>query len=156
MRNKGQLKTCKLSLNLSIFFLALSLLILLLSINKGYSIERKLTKTHQQKIEKIATIITEEIVNRKIKTIILRKFVDLKGRTGSFEQRLTYEFRRALIKVKKGRFKIFTKDAEVIIRGVVIPYAEKDRFDLKIELIKLRAGKEDSDEVIFTYTGIFK
>ncbi|MFN3739740.1 MAG: hypothetical protein ACK4TF_03575 [Thermodesulfovibrionales bacterium] len=156
MRNKEQLKTSKLSLNLGLFFIAFLSLILLLGINSVYCTERKLTKTHQQKIEKIATILTEELVNRKIKTVILRNFVDLKGRTGPFEQSLTYEFRKALIKVKKGRFKIFTKDAEVIIRGIVIPYAEKDRFDLKIELFKSPAGKDGSEEILFTYTGIFK
>lgn len=156
MRNKAQLKTCKLSLNLILFFLAFSTLILLLDINSVYSIERRLTKAHEQKIERIATILTEELVNRRIKTVILLNFVDLKGKTGPFERSLTERFRKALIKVRKGRFKVFTRDAEVIIRGTVIPYAEKDRFDLKIELIKPRTGREGSDEVLFTYTGIFK
>lgn len=156
MRNKALLKTCKLSLNLFLFFFAFSALILLLGINSVHSIERKLTKTHEQKIERIAMILTEEIVNRKIKTVILQNFVDLKARTGPFERSLTERFRKALIKVRKGRFKIFTKDAEVIIRGTVIPYAEKDRFDLKIELIKPGEQPENTGEVLFTYTGIFK
>lgn len=152
MRNKDQLKTCKFSLNFLIF--SFSVLILLLGIKKGYSLERKLTKTHQQKIERIATIIAEETVNRKIKAVTVLNFVDLKGSSSTFERKLTDKFKKALLKVKKDRFRILTKDAEVIIRGTVIPYAEKDRFDLKIELIK--PGMEGSEEVLFAYTGIFK
>lgn len=151
--NKAQLKTYKLNLNL--FFLTFLPLILLLDINSVYSIERRLTKTHVEKIEKIASIISEELASRKIRIVILQNFIDLKGRTGPFEQALTERFKKALIKVRRGRFKIFTKDAEVIIRGTVMPYAEKDRFDLKIEIIR-QSKSENRGEVLFTYTGIFK
>lgn len=133
--------------NLNPWFL--SFIILLIIAAPATAFQKMLTINHEEKIKKIAQIFTEELINRKIKNVIIHDFVDLKGRTGHFERKLTEKFRKALIKAKKGRFKILTKDAEVIIRGTVIPYAERDRFDLKIELIK-------GNEVIFTYTGIFK
>ncbi|MGB9716758.1 MAG: hypothetical protein ACPL1G_10215 [Thermodesulfovibrionales bacterium] len=155
MSNKDKSKALKLNLNPSLFFLLTVVTVLLFLTASAYSLERKITRSHEKKMEKIASILAEEISNRKIRTVVLKDFVDLKAKTGTFERALTERFRKALIKVRKGRFKIFTKDGEVIIRGTVIPYVEKERFDLKIELIKPSAPGEESGDVIFTYTGIF-
>ncbi|MCX7793536.1 MAG: hypothetical protein N2257_03890 [Thermodesulfovibrionales bacterium] len=151
MRKRDRLKVLKLSPNI-LFFLILICAVHVIT-NRASSAE--LSRDQEQKIEKIALILSEELASRNIKGVTLKNFFDLRGRTGSFEKILSEKLRKALIKFSKRRFKVFTKDSEFIIKGTVIPYSEKNRFDLKIELIKIKTQSQD-EEVLFTYTGIFK
>lgn len=119
-------------------------------INLSHASQRfNLSKEHIKKIERLANNISEDIASRGIKSIILKDFVDLKGRTRSLERTLTRRFRENLIKAAKGRFRIVKTRSEFVIKGTTLPYKEKERFDLRIEILS-------GTEVISSYSAIFK
>ena len=111
--------------------------------------EITLSKGHKAKLEKIAQMIADDISRRGIKTVEIKDFTDLKGRSLAHEKAITLSFKKSLIRVSKGRFTIVDSNGQVLIKGIVIPYREKERFNLKIELIS-------NGTVLSSYSSIFK
>jgi hypothetical protein len=108
-----------------------------------------LSKAHKTKIERLAQRIADDISLRGIKTVEIGNFTDLKGRSRALEKAITLRFKKALIRASKGRFSIVDNKGEILIKGTVLPYKEKERFDLKIDLTS-------DGTVLSSYSSIFK
>jgi hypothetical protein len=108
-----------------------------------------LSKAHKIRIERLAQRIADDISLRGIKTVEIGNFTDLKGRSQAFEKAITLRFKKALIRASKGRFSIVDNKGEILIKGTVLPYKEKERFDLKIDLTS-------DGTVLSSYSSIFK
>jgi len=128
------------------------LLFLFISLTPYLSLASKeitLSKEHKAKLERLAQRMADDISQRGIKTVEIRDFTDLKGRSRRLEKAITLRFKKALIRASKGRFSVVANKGEILIKGTVLPYKEKERFDLKIELIS-------NGTVLSTYSSIFK
>ncbi len=111
--------------------------------------EITLSKEHKAKLERLAQRIADDISLRGIKTVEIENFTDLKGRSRALEKAITLRFKKALIRASKGRFSVVDNKGEILIKGTVLTYKEKNRFDLKIELTS-------NGTVLSTYSSIFK
>ncbi|MBM4137298.1 MAG: hypothetical protein FJ241_10780 [Nitrospira sp.] len=111
----------------------------------------QLTKTHVQKLNRIAKIISSEIIKRDIKTVKVVDFTDFKGKPSATGEKMSDEFSRQLGIFGKTNFSIVNNGADVIVTGTLIPFKEGGKWRLDIKVISSSTGK-----IITSYAGIFK
>jgi hypothetical protein len=111
----------------------------------------QLTKTHVQKLKRIAGIISSEIIKRSIKTVSVEDFTDIKGRPSPIGKKMREEFVKQLMFIGKTNFNIVNNGSDVIIRGILIPFKEDKKWRLDIKVIS-----SDTGQIITSYSGILK
>jgi len=105
---------------------------------------------HSQKIKKIADFMAAELMNKGIKTVIVKPFADSKGRETAESKAVTENFLRHL---SSARWKIAVRssgEAEATITGILMHFEKKDKWQLRV-----RAARSGSNEIITSYTAIF-
>jgi hypothetical protein len=121
------------------------------SSSEGVQEYKPLSEEHIQKLKKIAGVIAAEIVRRDIKTIMVKDFTDIRGRPTMVTKEITEEFKRQLVFSGKSRFSVTSDNADAVVRGILTPFKDKRKWQLKIELVSSSTGK-----IITSYAGILK
>lgn len=106
---------------------------------------------HSKKIRKIADYMSEELSNKGIKTVMVKPFADSKGRETAECKAVTDNFLRHLSSAR-GKVAVRSSgEAEATITGILMHFEKKDKWQLRV-----RAARSGSNEIITSYTAIFK
>jgi len=106
---------------------------------------------HSKKIRKIADYMAAELSNKGIKTVMVKPFSDSKGRETIESKAVTENFIRHLSSAR-GKVAVRSSgEAEATITGILMRFEKKDRWQLRV-----RAARSGSNEIITSYTAIFK
>lgn len=135
----------------SFMLITLLLFFTLVFSSEGVQKYKPLSEEHIQKLKKIAGVIAAEITRRDIKTIMVKYFTDIRGRPTMVTKEITEEFKRQLVFSGKNRFSVTSDNADAVVRGILTPFKDKRKWQLKIEVVSAKTGA-----IITAYTGILK
>ncbi len=110
-----------------------------------------LPKEHVKKLKRIADFFAAELINKSIKTVVVKDFDDYNFNPSQKGKEIAKEFRKHLIVASSAKFTVVEKEGDATIIGRVIPFKSGDKW--KIEITALSANKKG---IITSYEGVFK
>lgn len=95
-----------------------------------------IAKLNAHKIKSAADMFSAELSKRGIKSVQVESFTDAKGAVTPLGKEVADELRRQIYEAAKGAYGVKAIGGEAVVRGTVLQFKGKDRWQMDVKLLK--------------------